>query len=140
VVHPEVEEVPLCVVEETSNIKTPIILDMDKTLAITNRTMEINSNNILSSTKIINNIRRRKIINLLNNINFHRDLISILHLVTCRLRSTLNLKYHNTDNNPDSQLDKIVSHYTGTKIMPIHHPEENEHETKLSETQTEDIP
>lgn len=140
VARPVVEEVHRCVVEETFNNRTPILPDMDKILETINRIMEINSSNILSSFKTINNIQFRSSINPLNNINLHQDLISILHLATYKLRSTLSLRYRNTDNKPDLQLDKTVSHYTETQIRPTHHPEENEHETKLSETQTKDIP
>jgi hypothetical protein len=102
VVHPEVEEVHRCVVEEISNNKTPIIPDMDKILETINQTMELNNSNILSSTRIINNIRSRSSFNLLNNTNLHQDLISILHLATCKLRSILNLRYRNMDNKMDS--------------------------------------
>jgi hypothetical protein len=145
VVHSEVEEVHHRVVEETFNNKIPIIPDMDKILETINRITEISSNNILSSTKTISNIRLRSNIKLLNNINLHQDHMSILHLETCKLQSMLGLKpilnprCRNTDSKTDSPLDKIVNHYTRTNLMPTHRLE-NVHETKLSETQTEDIP
>jgi hypothetical protein len=141
VVHSEVEAVHHRAEEEeeTSNIKTPIILDMDRILETINQTMVINSSsNILSSIRTINNIRRRSIIKLLNNINLLLDPMSILHLVICKL-NTLNLRCRNTDSNPDWLLDKTTNHHMQIKAMPTHHPE-NAHETKLSETQTEDIP
>jgi hypothetical protein len=145
VVHSEVEEVHHRVVEETFNNKIPIIPDMDKILETINRITEISSSNILSSIKTISNIRLRSNINLLNNINLRQDHMSILHLAICNLRSMLNLKpilnpkCRNMDNKPDLPLDKVVNHYTRTNLMPTHHLE-NVHETKPSETQTEDIP
>jgi hypothetical protein len=146
VVHSEVEVVHhRAVEEETSNIKTSIILDMGKILETINQTMEINSNSIPNSIKTISNMRLRNITKSLNNINLHQDPMSILHLAICNLRSMLNLKpilnprCRNTGSKSDLPLDKIVNHYTRTNPMPTHHLE-NAHETKLSETQTEDIP
>jgi hypothetical protein len=116
VVHSEVEEVhqPMVVVEQIISTETPIIPDMDKTLAIIDRIMEINHNNILSSTRIVNNIRSRSSINplnntnLLSNINLHLGHMSILHLVTCKLRSILNLKCLNMG----SKMDKTTNLHT----------------------------
>jgi hypothetical protein len=146
VVHSEVEAVHRrAAVEQTSNIKTPIILDMDKILETINQIMAISSNNILSNTKIISNMRLRSITKLLNNISLHRDHMSILRLETCKLKFILNLKpilnpkCRNTGSKPDLALDKTVNHYTRTNLMPTHRLE-NVHATKLSETQTGDIP
>lgn len=134
----EVEEVhPTEVVEETSNIKTAIIPVMDKILATINRTMEIN-NHILSNIRVTSNTQSRSSTSRLNNSNLHRDLMSILHLVACKLRPILNLKFLNTGSTVDSLLD-ITNRLTETRAMPIHH-QENVHETKLSATQIEAIP
>ena len=111
--HSEVEEVhqPMVVVAEIISTKTPIILDMDKTPATINQIMETSSSNILSSTRILNNIPSRSSINplnntnLLSNINLHQDPMSILHLATCKLKSTLNLEYPNMG----SKMDKTTS-------------------------------
>lgn len=134
----EVEGVHQIVVEEISNLKTPIILDMDKILATINQATEISSNNILSSIRTINNIRLRSSINLLCNTNLHQDPMSILHLVTFRLQFTLNLKFLNTGNKMDSLLETTNQH-TDTRAMQTHRPE-NVHETKPSATRTEGIP
>lgn len=136
--HSEVEEVyqlMVVVVEQIISTKPRIIPDMDKTLAIINQIMETSSNNVLNNINLLNNIRPRSSINLPSNINLHLDPMSILHSVTCKLRSIHNLSCPNMG----SSMDKTINHHMQTKVMPTHHPE-NVHETKLSETQTEDIP
>jgi len=127
------------VVERITNIKTPIIPDTDKMLATTNQIMEINSNNILNSIKMVNNILAHNSIMLLSSIKHHLDPISILHSETCKLRDILNLKSLNTDTKVDLLLDRVIRHHTEITAMPTRH-QENVHEIKLSATQTEGIP
>ena len=138
--HSEVEEAHrIVVVERITNIKTPIIPDMDKMLATTNQTMEIHSNNILNSIIMVNNILVRNSIMLLSGIKLHLDPISILLLQTCKLRDTLNLKSLNTDTKMDLLLDRVTRHHTEITTTPVPH-RVNVHEIKLSATQTEGIP
>lgn len=138
VAHLEVEEVHRTEEVEQIFLKLPIILDMDKMLAAINQITEISSNSILSSIRVINNIQPRNINKSRSNTNLHQDPTSTLHLVTCKLRSTLNLKFPNTDSKMDSPLDRIIKH-TETNTKQTHHLE-NVHETKPSAAQTEAIP
>lgn len=138
--HSEVEEAhQTVVVQQITNIKTPTIPDTDKMLETTNQIMEIHSNNILNSIKMVNNILARNSIMLLSSTKHHLAPISILLLETCKLRDIPNLKSLNTDTKMDSLLDRVICHHTEITTTPAHH-RENVHETKLSATQTEAIP
>lgn len=123
-VRSEVEEVHLSEVEEISNIKTPILVDMDKILATTNQVMAINSNNIRCHSSI----------------KLHLDPMSILHLVECKLRPTHNLRFLNVYSKTHMLLDKLINNLTEISVIPTHHLEVNVHENRLSVTRTEDIP
>lgn len=122
VAHSEVEEAHPSMVEEVTNIRTPIPTDMDKILATIDRVMAINSTRHHS------------------NIKLHLDPISTLHLMSCKLRPIHNLECLNTGSQTYIPLDRLASHFTETSIMATHHLEENVHESRLSGTQTEDIP